>query len=270
MIKIQVSDNLSFMKKIESNTIDLIYCDILYGTGNNFGNYKDLKPNKKDIENHYIPRINEMYRILKETGSIYLQMDQYINCWIKLILDDIFGIKNLKREIIWNINCLSGFKTKANNWIRGHDTIYFYTKSKSYTFNKQYMPHKQEYLNRFNKIDSNSEKYFDGRGKKRYLKDVIKKGKAIGDVWDDIQSFQQICTSKERVNYSTQKPLKLVERIIKSSSNENDLVADFYLGSGTTAVACKKLNRNFIGCDINKEAIEITNKRLQKENNKLL
>ena len=97
-------------------------------------------------------------------------------------------------------------------------------------------------------------------GEKQYLDEL--KGVLIGDVWDDIMSFQQASTSSERMNYATQKPKALIERIIKASSNEGDTVADYYLGSGTTAVVCKELNRNFIGCDINPKAIEITNARL--------
>lgn len=253
------SDNLELMKTIESNTIDLIYCDILYGTGRKFADYQDLKPIRSEIENHYIPRIKEMHRILKPTGSIYLQMDETISHWLKCILESLF---NVRREIIWDIQVLSGFKTMANNWIRGNERILYATKTKKYTFNKQKQPHRKEYLERFDKTDKNGRKFFDGRGKKRYLDEVILKGKAVGDVWYDIMSFQQICTSKERLDYATQKPKALIERIIKASSNEGDLVADFYMGSGTTAEVCKDLDRNFIGCDINPRAVEITLQRL--------
>lgn len=240
MIKIEYSDNLPFMKKIKSNTIDLIYCDILYGTGNNFSNYKDLKSIKSEIDNHYIPRINEMYRILKGTGSIYLQMDKKINHWIRLIMDDIFGYDNFRNEIIWFYN--SGPRKKNCFGFR-HDTILRYSKSNIFTFNEIREPYALSAPRGYAK-----EKYYHPYGK------------VIGDVWNIKMLGQDDKT--ERCGYPTQKPLELIERIIKSSSNENDLVADFYLGSGTTAVACKKLNRNFIGCDIKKEAIEITNKRL--------
>jgi len=80
-----LSDNMELMKTIESNTIDLIYCDILYGTGRKFKDYQDLKPNRIEIENHYIPRLKEMHRILKPTGSIYLQMDYKISHWIRSV-----------------------------------------------------------------------------------------------------------------------------------------------------------------------------------------
>lgn len=243
MIKIECSDNLLFMKKIKSNTIDLIYCDILYGTGNDFSYYKDLKAIKENIDNHYVPRINEMHRILKETGTIYLQMDKKINHWIRLILDDIFGYDNFRNEIIWFYN--SGPRKKNCFGFR-HDTILRYSKSNVFTFNEI----RESYSKHINRPKSKLKYYHPD-------------GKVIGDVWN-INILGQN-DKKERCGYPTQKPLELIERIIKSSSNENDLAGDFYLGSGTTAVACKKLNRNFIGCDINKESIEITNKRLNKD-----
>ena len=93
-------DNLELLKTIESNTIDLIYCDILYGTGRNFGDYQDLKPIRSDIESHYLPRLKEMYRVLKNTGSIYLQMDTTINHWVRCIMDDIYEYERMLNEII--------------------------------------------------------------------------------------------------------------------------------------------------------------------------
>jgi adenine-specific DNA-methyltransferase len=264
--KVYCIDNLELLKQLSDNYIDLIYCDILYGTGRNFGDYQDLKCDRKIIEEHYIPRIKEMYRVLKDTGSIYLQMDTRINHWIRCLMDDIFGRECFQREIIWDIQVLSGYKTIANNWIRGHDTILFYTKNQSqFLFNKQRMPHRKEYLNMFDKTDKNGKKYFDGRGKILYLDDVIAKGKPVGDVWYDIMSFQQMPTAKERVEFNTQKPKKLLERIIKASSNENDIVADFYMGSGTSMVVAKELNRQFIGCDISQKAVNITNQRIAQQ-----
>ena len=101
MIDIRLSDNLNLMAEIEDNTVDLIYCDILYGTGRKFADYQDLKPKREIIEEHYIPRIKEMHRILKDTGSVYLQMDYKISHWIRCILDDVFGYSNFINEIIW-------------------------------------------------------------------------------------------------------------------------------------------------------------------------
>jgi len=235
------SDNLELMKTIESNKIDLIYCDILYGTGKKFKDYHDLKPIRNEIESHYIPRIKEMHRILKDTGSIYLQIGTKISHWIRLILDDVFGYYNFLNEISW---CYAGGGIPKNNYPKKHDVILFYSKTKEYYFKHQMRSYSQKGSGR----RSNGDKY-DLQGQT-----------PVNDWWIDISP--QNTQSKDNVDYNTQKPKALIERIIKASSNECDLVADFYLGSGTTAVVCKELNRNFIGCDINPKAIEIANARL--------
>jgi len=94
-------DNLELLLSQPDESVDLIYCDILYGTGRNFGDYQDLKPIRSEIEAHYLPRLKEMHRVLKQNGSIYLQMDYRISHWIRLIMDDIFGYDNFVNEIIW-------------------------------------------------------------------------------------------------------------------------------------------------------------------------
>jgi len=228
-----LSDNLELMKTIESNTIDLIYCDILYGTGRKFKDYQDLKPNRIEIENHYIPRLKEMHRILKPTGSIYLQMDTKINHWVRCVMDDIFGYERMLNEIIWHYKGTGVSKA----FVSKHDVILLYSKTKEFKHNTIYVP-------------SAKKTGWTGKNEKR-----------CDDVWTDINTIFQ---SKERGTqvYDTQKPKALLERIIKASSNEGDLVADFYAGSFTTAEVCKELNRNFIGCDINPLALEISKQRL--------
>jgi DNA modification methylase len=239
-------DNLELLLSQPDESVDLIYCDILYGTGRNFGDYQDLKPIRSEIENHYLPRLIEMKRVLKSTGSIYLQMDYRINHWIRCLMDDIFGYDNFRNEIIWHYR--NGGASKKQ-FSRKHDNILFYSKSKKYKFNIQY---KKSYIDKSKGYDPYTKQYNDENGVFCYSLEV--------DVWD----IQHIGThdKKTRLGYATQKPKALIERIIKASSNEGDTVADYYLGSGTTAVVCKELNRNFIGCDINPKAIEITNARL--------
>ncbi len=200
--------------------------------------------------------------VMSETASIYVHLDWHIGHYVKILLDEIFGEDNFQREIIWDIQVLSGYKTIAPNWVRGHDTIYFYTRSEEKVFNKQKQEHRKEYLERFNKTDENGRKYFDGRGSIIYLDEAIEKGKAVGDVWSDIMSFQQIATSTEKVGYATQKPEALLERIIKASSNEGMLVADFFGGSGVTASVAAKLGRRFIHCDVGLNSIQTTRDRL--------
>jgi adenine-specific DNA-methyltransferase len=208
-------------------------------------------------------RLKLMHDLLAEDGSIYVHCDHRVNSHIRLVLDELFGADNFQREIIWDISVLSGYKSIAKNWIRGHDTILFYSKNReSFVFNKLSIEHKQEYLDRFDKVDENGRRYFGGRGERRYLDETIAKGKAIGDVWGDIMSFQQISTSQERLGYPTQKTEALLERIIQASSNEGDLVADFFCGSGTTLAVAEKLNRKWIGSDLGKFGIHTARKRL--------
>lgn len=249
MIDIRLQENLELMAEIQSNSVDLIYSDILYGTGRNFGDYQDLKSNETEINTFYYPRIKEMYRILKPTGSIYLQMDTRINHWLRMILDKIFGYENFRNEIIWHYSNKPSMAKKI--YSKNHDVILFYSKDENYIFNTVYIPIKES-------------------TKKRYTRDItnIKGGKRIDnvglkpatDVIDDV-FFKRNQFYNESVGYATQKPIELIKRIILSSSNENDLVADFFAGSFTTAEACKDLNRKFIGCDISQKAVEIGLKR---------
>ncbi len=263
--------------------IDLIYIDPPFATGADFS--VNLKVGDQEITKEasmieelayrdtwgrgissYLQMMYErlilMRELLHERGSIYVHLDWRVNSHVRLLLDEIFGRTHFQREIIWDISVLSGFKTLARNWIRGHDTILFYTKSDEYTFNKQTTEHRQEYVDRFNKVDKQGRKYFDGRGGRRYLDEVLEKGKAIGDVWDDIMSFQQIPTSAERLNFPTQKPEALLERVILASSNEGDLVADFFSGSGTTGAVAERFGRRWIMNDLSRFAIQTTRKRL--------
>lgn len=200
--------------------------------------------------------------VMSETASIYVHLDWHMVHYIKVLMDEIFGEDNFQREIIWDISVLSGFKTLAPNWIRGHDTILYYSKSDNKVFNKLRQPHTQEYLDSFKQVDKSGRYYMVAHGTKRYRDEVEAKGKPYGDVWDDIMSFQQQPTSDEKVDYATQKPSSLLERIINASSNENMLVADFFGGSGVTAAVANKLGRRFIHCDIGMNAIQTTRDRL--------
>ena len=241
-------DNLKLMQEIPNDSIDLIYCDILYGTGKDFGNYKDIKANKEDVEDFYIPRIKEMHRILKNTGSVYLQMDWRISHWIRLILDDIFGYNNFQNDIVW---CYKSGGATKKRWNRKHDNILFYSKSPKFIFNPQL------------------EKSYN-RGLKPY------RFKGVEEFEDDIGWYTLVGakdywnidmlgrTSPDRTGYATQKPKELMEKIIKASSNPGDIVADFFCGSGTTPVVARELGRRYIACDIEEEATIITRDRLNK------
>lgn len=225
--------------------------------------YTDMWNNDEFLQFIY-ERFMLLRELLSDTGSIYVHLDEKRGHYIKLIMDEIFGIDNFRREIIWDITVLSGFKVQANNWIRGHDVIFYYSKSNNVLFNKLRQPHSQKYIDMFNQEDENGDKFLVAHGLKRYLKDVIDKGKPFGDVWGDIMSFQQQPTASENVKYPTQKPETLLERIINASTNPGDIVFDCFMGSGTTQAVAMKLGRKFIGADINLGAIQTTTKRLLK------
>jgi len=256
---IRQQDNLEFMKEIESNSIDLIYSDILYGTGRNFKDYQDLKCDRKIIEEHYIPRIKEMHRILKPTGTIYLQMDTKINHWIRCIMDDIFGYNNFKNEIVWDYGGQS-IKTDISN---KHDLILRYTKSNKYTYNTQYKPHTERSKKEYRHLVDGKMCARTKRGDKFYYSPLNEEGTNITSVWSDIGLLTPSSKERKTVDYATQKPKELLERIIKASSNEGDTVADFYMGSGTTGDVALELGRKFIGCDIGDKAFEISSNRLK-------
>ena len=271
------ADNLEVMRQLPPESIDLIYIDPPFGTNSlrkskawdnevqGLSFYDSYGGGIKSYVSFLSDRLEQMHRLLKPTGSIYVHLDWRSVHYIKVEMDKIFGEKNFQREIIWDIKVLSGFKTLANNWIRGHDSILFYSKNnKKFIFNKLFVEHTEKYISMFNREDEKG-KYLIAHKKKRYLKDVLKKGKRIGDVWSDIKSFQQICTSKEKIGYPTQKPMALLERIIKASSNKGEIVADFFCGCGTTISAAEKLGRKWLGVDASKEASKVIRKRMARD-----
>ncbi|MDK7357593.1 site-specific DNA-methyltransferase [Veillonella atypica] len=272
-------DNLQFLKTINENKdplikdkvkgkVKLIYIDPPFATQDEFQNkegakaYSDKKKGSEFLE-FIRRRLILAKEILSDDGSIYVHLDEKMADYIKAIMDEIFGRNNYRRQIIWFTKTSSGYKTKAENWIRGHDVILYYTKSLNFIFNKQFtLDYKREYLNRFKKVDENGRKYRDDRsgGARQYLDEL--KGVALNDVWDDIMSFQQAATSSEITSYPTQKPEKLLARIIKASTNEGDLIMDFFGGSGTSMAVAEKLGRRWITCDLGKLAYLTMQKRL--------
>ena len=272
-------DNLQFLKTINENKdplikdkvkgkVKLIYIDPPFATQDEFQNkdgakaYSDKKKGSEFLE-FIRRRLILAKEILSEDGSIYVHLDEKMADYIKAIMDEIFGKNNYRRQIIWFTKTSSGYKTKAENWIRGHDVILYYTKSLNFIFNKQFiLDYKKEYLNRFKKVDENGRRYRDDRsgGARQYLDEL--KGIALNDVWDDIMSFQQAATSSEITSYPTQKPEELLARIIKASTNEGDLIMDFFGGSGTSMAVAEKLGRRWITCDLGKLSYLTMQKRL--------
>ena len=210
-------------------------------------------------------RLMLMKDLLANDGSIYVHCDWRVNSFMRMILDEIFDSSNFQREIIWSIETSSGFKAQTNNWIRGHDTIFFYSKSQTTIFNKEHFPLDDRTIKRYDKTDEKGKKYkvyFNNDGSERRVYLETSKGRPVTDCWTDIIGFQTVNNTGEYLDYPTQKPETLIERIIKASSNENDIVADFFGGSGTTGAVAEKLNRKWIMSDLGKFAINTSRKRL--------
>lgn len=203
--------------------------------------------------------------VMSETASIYVHLDWHIGHYVKILLDEIFGEDNFQREIIWQLQGVAGFKSIAPNFVRAHDTIYYYKNTEEKVFNKQYLPYDEKQLKRFSSVDENGRRYKTITKERRLYLDESN-GIALSDVWNDIASFQTIVNSPELCDYATQKPEALLERIIKASSDENMIVADFFGGSGVTVAVANKLGRRFIHCDIGINSIQTTRDRLKAGN----
>lgn len=204
------------------------------------------------------PRLVIMKELLSDTGSIYVQTDWHVCHYVKLIMDDIFGKENFRNEIIWAYSTLGRPKDR---FALKHDNIYWYGKSNNAFFNENdaKIPYTQQYIDsHFRDIDEHGKrcrKRFDAGKWRIYYPDD---GMIPNDVWDIPYENSM---SKLRVNYATQKPEALLERIIKSTSNEGDIVCDFFGGSGTTAAVAERLGRRWITCDIGKPAALVMRKR---------
>lgn len=222
--------------------------------------YGDIWTNDEYLQFMY-ERLILLRELLSERGSIYLHCDWHRSAYLRLLLDEVFGANNFRNEIVWSY---FGFKrATSKKFPQKHDVIYSYTKSPDYIWNVQYKPHSPEYIKRFKK-DANGRLYRDdvnptGGGTRIIYLDEVE-GDIVDSVWTDIPPVNPV--AKERQNYPTQKPEALIERIIKSSTNPEDLVFDCFMGSGTTQAVAMKLGRRFIGADINLGAIQTTTKRL--------
>lgn len=277
---------MKFLMKQFRAKINLIYFDPPFATGGDFNYiiqigeseaskssskwlrkiaYKDSwKEGFNSYLNFMYERLVLMKELLSQEGSIYVHLDWHMSHYIKIIMDELFGVDNFRNEIIWAYPAAS-VQTRRF-YIRSYDSLLFYTKSNDYTFNDDpniYM----EYSDRVKKTLKKDDKgiyYSRGgshNGKKLSQKVYIKeKGIFPRDVWNDIPYIR--ANTLEYQGFSTQKPERLLRRIILASSNKNDLIADFFCGSGTTLIVAEKLGRRWIGCDLEKHAIHISKKRL--------
>ena len=274
---IAFGDNLQFLKTIYENKdplikdkvkgkVKLIYIDPPFATESDFKGgdgqkaYTDKTKGAEFVE-FLRKRLILAKEILADDGSFYIHLDWKKLHYVKVLLDEIFGENRFRREIIWTLSGVAGFKSLVNSYVRGHDTILYYSKSDNVIFNKAYLLYNEAQLKRFTKKDVDGRYYKPITKTKRIYLDEAK-GVPISDVWSDIASFQTVVNSPEITGYPTQKPEKLLARIISASTNEGDIVLDFFGGSGTVASVAEKLNRKWISCDIGKLSFYTVQKRI--------
>ena len=283
-------DNLPIMRGINSESVDLIYLDPPFNSNANYAApigskaagaefkdtwtlddidnaWLDLIETKYPVLNRVIhaamtnsdksyliymaARLLEMKRILKDTGAIYLHCDTTMSHYLKLVMDAVFGKGNFRNEIVWHYYNVASTSRKFIG--RKHDTIFFFAKSDATSFNWDSM--REPYSS-----DSNWVKASGSYGDLRYSPN--EKGKLMHDVWR-IPTINNM--AKERTGYPTQKPLALLDHIIKASSNEGDVVFDPFCGCATTLVAADRLQREWIGIDISEKAAELVVDRIKKD-----
>lgn len=250
-------DNLEWLKYLPDECIDLCYIDppffsnrnyeIIWGNGYEVCSFGDRFSGGIS---HYIewmrPRIELIHKKLKSTGTIFLHCDWHASHRLRCLLDDVFKAENFVNEIIW---CYKSGGASKKYFSNKHDTIFFYSKSNKYYFE----PIKEKSYMQKGAGDNPNQKYYtDDIGKYTlvYMKDW----------WVDIGMLAT--SSFERIGYPTQKPEKLIERIVLSCSKKNDIILDCFAGGGTTAVVCAKLGRNFIVGDVSPVAVKVMAQRL--------
>ena len=195
-----------------------------------------------------------MKSVMSDIASIYVHLDWHIGHYVKILMDEIFGEDKFRNEIVW---CYTGPTNQKNNFPRKHDLIFLYDKSEQYVFNSDSVR-----IGFKKSTKTGGKTSLAGKQNDSVLEELDKKGKIVEDWWIDIADLGKVHT--QDVGYATQKPEALLERIIKASSNEGMLVADFFGGSGVTATVASKLGRKFIHCDIGINSIETTRDRLRK------
>lgn len=268
---IYCGDCLIKLKEIPDESIDLIYIDPPFSSNRNYvsfwqeqekRHFEDRFENVSAYIDYMKPRLKELHRVLKPTGSFYYHCDWHASHYIKVLLDSdyLFGYKNFQNELVWSYG-IGGKSHKK--WGRKHDIILFYTKTDQYIFNA-------DEVRTPRKAGSHMKIEYDNEGRPIQIKTgkdgtlykyPVHEGKLSDDVWTDIQQLNW--EDKERLHYPTQKPEALLERIIKASSNKGDIVLDAFCGCGTALVVAQKLKRKWIGMDISPTACRVMAKRLE-------
>lgn len=268
--KVIEGDCLDELKNIKDSSVDVVYLDPPFFTqkkhtlrsrdNSKTYSFDDSWESVDEYRRYIARRLMECRRVLKSTGSIFLHCDKTASHHLRIALDEVFGAVNFQSEIIWSYRRWSNSKKGLLN---SHQVIFFYSKTPDFKFNQTYSAYSPT-----TNIDQIFQKRArDENGKTKYKiaatgdTELIddKSGVPLSDVWEIPYLNPK---AKERVGYPTQKPILLLEQIIKLASDEGDIILDPFCGSGTTLVAAKLLGRQYIGIDASKEAVSLTNERL--------
>ncbi|MCY3557408.1 MAG: site-specific DNA-methyltransferase, partial [Chloroflexi bacterium] len=219
-------------------------------------------------------RLLEMYRVLKTTGCLYLHCNQFASHYLKLLLDSLFGKINFITEIIWNYGTPSGGRSSGKKPVKTHDTILVYAKQYGkHLYNRQFTPYSEKYVtNWFRHEDDDGRRYRTRKRKNKIVRQYLDQspGMPLSTVWTDIMQLSSRRgwfpnVKSEETGYPTQKPLALLDRIVKASSNEGDVILDPFCGCATALVAADRLERRWAGIDLSPLAINLVDKRIRAD-----
>lgn len=279
------ADNLELLGTLKENSVNLIYCDILYNTGKVFDDYNDDLGTPKEATEWYRPRFEEMKRVLAKNGSIFIHCNWRLDSYMRILLDEIFGVQSFRNRIYRKHSQERGF---YENFDSQMDIILYYVKDPSnFVFNEVkgnnlrvvpvfengYIDERSDFLDYkgfvFHPVEHNKHWILS----MNRIKAMVDKGELLmidglpyrktyalplGNLWDESDMLDDYSRNQKADAYDTPKPDACLKRIIEVASNEGDTVADFFMGGGTTAVEAVKANRKFIGCDISKKACTVT------------
>ncbi len=256
---------MSSLLKDFAGKINLIYIDPPFFTGANFTVYRDTWVGGMASYLKYMyERLVLMKELLAENGSIYVHLDWHVAHYVKVMMDEVFGYENFRNEIVWRYR---RWPAPSKDFQKMHDIILRYSKSDSWIWNQLYEPKSESTIKAFGDVKLTTE--ITERGTIKKVRTGEKsQGTNMSDVWE-IPMIQGSASMERAItsNYATQKPEALLKRIILASSNEGDIVADFFCGSGTTGAVAEKLGRRWIMSDLSKFAIHTTRKRLMDIHN---
>lgn len=296
----EIGDNLVVMQNLVDRKIkfQMVYLDPPYNTGRDFNDFNDKFENIKTYAFNFLkPRFDLIKSLLTDNGVVVVHIEPKISHYVRLVLDEVFGIENFQNEIVWKSG---GNKKSTKKLMRFHDTILVYSKTKKFKYNPQYLTYDENYRksntikvdefgeyvtsaahnsqpnvvqrpnlryewkghfkqwwwskDKMETLDNQGRLEYNQKGVprvKKYLHEMD--GIPVRDLWTDINQIQ----GNEKMDYATQKPVELLERIIKMFSDESDFILDPFAGSGTTGRACKKQNRFFYLIDINQKGKDV-------------